>query len=296
MLRLAPLALVLAAGCVLAPYSTTATHDTTSTGTTSTAATGTTSATATDPTTTTTVASTTSTAATTGDITKSSSSPWLECDLFAQNCPDGQKCMPWANDGSSSWNATKCTDITPNPGKPGDPCTAEGGGVSGVDSCEKAAMCWNVSQQTGEGTCIGFCMGSWDAPTCPIGLNCVINAEGTLILCLPGCDPIQQDCPNMDLCVPQPMGEGFVCVFDNSGDAGQQNDPCASPNACDPGLFCLDPALAAECDPMAAGCCLPVCDLDMPECTNQGAQCVPWSEPGTAPPGLENVGLCRLPP
>ena len=100
----------------------------------------------------------------------------------------------------------------------------------------------------------------------------------------------------MDLCVPQPMGDGFVCVLDESGDAGQQNDPCASPNSCDPGLFCADPALAAECDPMAPGCCLPFCDLDNPECTNKGATCVPWYPPGMAPPLLDHVGLCRLPP
>ena len=31
----------------------------------------------------------------------------IECDLWGQDCPDGEKCMPWANDGGSSWNATK---------------------------------------------------------------------------------------------------------------------------------------------------------------------------------------------
>jgi hypothetical protein len=221
--------------------------------------------------------------------------PGIECDVWTQDCPDGQKCMPWANDGGSSWNATKCTDVMPNPGAPGDECTVEGNGVSGIDSCEKASMCWNVSQDTGKGTCVAFCTGSQEAPMCGPGTNCVIANDGVLILCLPGCDPLTQDCPNMDLCIPQPMGDGFVCVLDASGDMGAQNDPCEYANACDPGLICANPALATECDPMAAGCCLPFCDLSMPECTNMGAMCLPWYDMGMAPPGLENVGVCGLP-
>jgi hypothetical protein len=34
--------------------------------------------------------------------------PSIECDQWAQDCPPGEKCMPWANDGGSSWNATRC--------------------------------------------------------------------------------------------------------------------------------------------------------------------------------------------
>ena len=222
--------------------------------------------------------------------------PATECDVWAQDCPEGQKCMPWANDGSSAWNATKCTDVMENAGMPGDECTVEGNGVSGIDSCQKASMCWNVSAETGTGVCIGFCTGSQEAPQCnEPGTNCVIANDGVLILCLPGCDPLQQDCPNMDLCIPQPMGDGFVCVLDASGEEGQQNDPCEFANACDAGLVCLDPTLASECDPQALGCCLPFCDISAPDCTNAGADCLPWYEMGMEPPGLENVGVCGIP-
>src|SRR5690606_38571371 len=34
-----------------------------------------------------------------------------ECDVFAQDCPKGEKCMPWANDGGGSWNATTCSPV-----------------------------------------------------------------------------------------------------------------------------------------------------------------------------------------
>ncbi len=182
----------------------------------------------------------------------------------------------------------------PNPGMPGDACTVACDLASGIDSCGKAAICWDVDPRTRQGTCVAFCAGSPEAPTCPTDFHCEIAGDGVLILCIPNCDPLLQDCPNQSLCLPKPNSDFFFCVLDASGDMGAQNDPCEYANACDPGLACLDPALASECDPNATGCCLPFCDLTMPKCTNQGAMCLPWYEVGMAPPGLENVGLCGL--
>ena len=219
-----------------------------------------------------------------------------ECDIWEQNCPEGQKCMPWANDGSSAWNAHKCTDVMHDAGEPGDECTVVGSEVSGVDSCAKGSMCWNVSPDTGKGTCVAFCTGPQESPKCTVPMTtCTVSADAILILCVPICNPLVQDCPNMGLCIPQPNGGSFTCVLDASGDMGQQNDPCEYDSACDPGLYCANPALASECDPMVAGCCLPFCDLSDPVCTNQGAECLAWFEPGMAPMGLENVGLEVLP-
>lgn len=183
----------------------------------------------------------------------------------------------------------------PNAGKPGDPCTVEGNSTSGVDTCDATSMCWNVSPDTGEGKCVAFCTGTVVAPECAEpGTDCAVSQSGILNLCQSGCNPLAPDCPNAELCIPQPMGERFVCVPDASGDKGLQNDACGAPDACDPGLLCVPPALAVECDPMAAGCCLPICDLSSPVCTNKGAECLAWYEAGMAPEGLENVGLCGL--
>jgi hypothetical protein len=301
---------MLTAGCVPGSNSTGATLDTTATtmvnGTDSV---GTTSASTTSTPLTTGPANTSSATNTTNessdassamcsflDCTESSSGgPAKECDPWVQDCPDGQKCMPWANDGGNAWNATRCTDVMPNAGKPGDECTAEGNGVSGIDSCEKAALCWGINVDTGKGYCAPFCKGPPETPTCPGGTICVIGADSIPILCLPGCDPLQQNCSSGELCVPETMGDGFQCILDTSGDMGQQNDPCESSSACNPGLVCLPSNYATECDPMAAGCCLPFCDLNMPDCTNQGSSCVGWYEPGMEPPGLGLVGICRTP-
>ena len=80
---------------------------------------------------------------------------WLDlptsCSTFAQDCPPGFKCMPWASDGGNSWNATRCVPIAPDPNAPGEPCTVEGSGVSGLDDCDGTSMCWDVDPDTLEG-------------------------------------------------------------------------------------------------------------------------------------------------
>ena len=219
-----------------------------------------------------------------------------ECDNWSQDCPDGQKCAAYADDGGTSWNNLKCVPVEENGGAPGDPCTVEGNGVSGVDSCGKGTMCWNVDGDTGQGTCVGLCTGSPEATNCADPqTTCVIANEGVLNLCLPSCDPLLQNCMGNDLCLPNPDDEGFVCVLDASGETGVAFDPCEYANACDKGLVCQDPGFATECDPAALGCCLPYCDVTEPDCPGAGQDCIQWYDPGTAPPGLENLGLCGIP-
>ena len=294
--RLIPLSTLLACGPLAPPADLSSTSDETTTTTTTA-----TTAPLPDPTTTTTTTATT----TTGEPTTTASTTNLpgfiimpdtptieECDVWSQNCPPGDKCTAWAEGGGGAWNATKCVKVTGD-GAPGEPCTVVDSGVSGIDDCALGAMCWYLDQ-TNHGTCIALCTGSAATPECPIAHFCYQAADGALNLCFSNCDPILQDCPGDDLCIPVPDGQSFFCVLDASGDLGKQNDPCEYANACDPGLVCAAPALASECDPMAAGCCLPFCDLTNPDCTNQGAMCLPWYEMNMAPPGYENVGVCGL--
>ena len=225
----------------------------------------------------------------TGDPPAHQCDPWL---MPEQDCPAGQKCT---FDGQ--FGHTHCVDIVPDPHGLYEPCMTLPGGQLGDDDCAAGLVCWNVDPETGVGFCIGFCLGPADAPTCADpGASCVVCQECNPAVCLPGCDPLAQDCVGQDLCIPDGFGDKFVCVLDASGDAGQAFDPCEFANTCDPGLTCADPAFAKECDPMASGCCLPFCDLTMPTCPGDGLTCAAWFEPGKAPPGLENVGLCRLPP
>jgi hypothetical protein len=214
-----------------------------------------------------------------------------ECSEWEQDCPDGEKCSAYANDGGLAWNSTKCSPVQDDPGQPGDVCTVEGSGVSGIDTCAEGVMCWDVDE-TNTGVCIALCTGDEEAPICDSGFSCAI-ANDVLNLCLPDCDPLTQDCPSDNLCIPN--GEHFICVLDASGEEGQAFDPCEFGNACDQGLYCMDTPYASECTSDASGCCLPFCDLGGDACPGAGQDCLAWYEEGMAPPGYETVGICGLP-
>jgi hypothetical protein len=189
-----------------------------------------------------------------------------ECDPFTQDCPDGQKCVPWANDGGTSWNADKCEMIREGDTKvPGDACVADAGGVGGIDNCVKGAFCWNVNAMM-QGFCVALCTGTAESPMCEAGTQCAVYNEGTLPLCLPECQPDLQDCPEGEACIKSPTMVGFLCVPDASGEEGQPNDPCEFANACDPGQVCSPTTASNECDPNAIGCCQPICSLSENNC------------------------------
>lgn len=222
----------------------------------------------------------------------------LECDPYIPDscCNPQEKCSAWAAGGGGSWNAVKCVTVDADPDQPGEPCTAVGSGASGIDSCEQGAMCWSVDAKTLVGVCVALCTGSPDDPVCPEGTACGIFNDGVLNLCLPDCDPLIQDCPVDELCIPprDPPAEHFVCVDDASGDMGKAFDPCEFVNVCDKGLACLDSDNSAMCDGRVLGCCLPFCDLAFPVCPGD-TTCVPWYAMGMRPLGLEDVGVCSKP-
>jgi hypothetical protein len=219
----------------------------------------------------------------------------FECDPFTQNCPTGQKCMYWANDGGSSWNATRCSDIAPAAGEVGEPCTVEGSGTSGIDSCELGAMCWDVDPKTHEGTCADLCSGSESNPLCSD--PSMICAGRGPYLCLPTCCPIEQDCPEGQACYP--VQDTFQCSPDASGEEGGYGSPCEFINVCDPGLLCLGASALPPGMPCegSAGCCTAFCETDKTSCSllDPALECTPWYEEGAAPPGLELIGACVLP-
>lgn len=218
------------------------------------------------------------------------------CDIWNPNdCPEGEKCMPYAS-GGSSWDALKCVPVSDNPKVLGDECTAPLGGSGGEDDCDVGLFCYYVQSETQIGTCISFCTGSPESPVCDNDTLCSIVNDGVLVLCRPTCDPIVQDCePVGSSCLQATGSEGFVCIIDASGaDSGMYGDNCEYLNSCDPGLACADAAGVPGCT--GSGCCSPFCDTSAPnECPDMdvGQVCEPWFE--TPVPGYENVGLCVLP-
>jgi hypothetical protein len=106
---------------------------------------------------------------------ESTDTPGCECDPFAQDCPEGEKCVPYASTGET-FNANKCVPVT-GTAEPGDACTHDGDVVA-TDDCDAQSVCWN-------GTCAPFCDGTADDPVCSEGSWCLIGYEGSVNLCLP---------------------------------------------------------------------------------------------------------------
>ncbi len=220
------------------------------------------------------------------------------CNSFTQDCPPGEKCMPYASDGGGSWNALKCVPVVANPVQVGEVCVAESG-VSGIDNCDVGLMCWEVDKE-GQGYCAALCKGSVEDPICEDPTkSCAVYAEAIPALCLGQCDPLLQDCAPSDKCIVIPDEQAFGCVLDASGEEGQQHDPCKDINECDPGLHCAEVTAAVECDQDALGCCQPFCDLNDPDadvkCGGVGQVCIPYLVNDMTVPGYEHVGHCAVP-
>ena len=159
-------------------------------------------------------------------------------------------------------------------------------------------MCWDFDEE-GIGTCIAFCVGSSEDPSCEDEKTyCVVSGSAILPICLPTCDPLEQDCPGNDLCIPSFTEDKFGCVLNSSGDMAPYGTPCEYANACNKGLVCIGTEYVGEesCG-ASSGCCSPFCDLSDAnyECPGAalGQICEPWFEEEV--PGYENVGACIIP-
>lgn len=197
----------------------------------------------------------------------------FSCDVWLQDCPDGEKCSAWANDGGVSWNDTRCSPVEPDPDQPGEPCTVEGSGVSGIDTCALGAMCWDVDPDTNTGTCVALCTGSSEAPQCADACErCLVTNEEVLNLCLPLCAPFGDDCAPGQVCAM--FGNGFQCLPGAGYGGAGVGEVCTATAECDPGLVCTSAAELPACEGPA--CCTPWCDVANPESCAEvpGTACV----------------------
>ncbi len=220
-----------------------------------------------------------------------------ECDLWTQDCAAGDKCTVWANDGGSAWNATRCVPIVDAPDGPGEPCTVEGSGVSGLDTCALGSLCWDVDPETLEGVCREFCQGDESNPICS-DPDTICGGPRNFPLCLPLCCPVEQDCSEGLGCYA--LSDTFTCAPDASDGAGEYADPCEYINVCKPGHVCLNTSVSPDCDETGLGCCMPFCTVGYEgsmACRqyNPALECQPWYDEDYAPPGYEFTGVCAIP-
>lgn len=215
-----------------------------------------------------------------------------ECDPWLQDCPEGNKCIAYANDGTDVWNDHICRPVHPAPAQPGEPCAVAGGPATGVDTCAFGSMCWVVDPETLEGTCVEQCGGTVEEPTCSdLDTSCYVSEDEILALCLPNCSPLLQDCPPGTACYGLEEGLGvFLCLPEGGQELGE---PCGGLGECVAGTQCTAPERVPGCAG-PDGCCSSWCDLSEPfteETCLPDQECIPFYEDFW----FDEVGLCGTP-
>jgi hypothetical protein len=222
----------------------------------------------------------------------------FECDLERQDCPEGEKCMPWANDGGLWWNATRCSPLDPTPADPGEPCQVEGSFVSGIDDCALGSMCQSddLDPSDGVGTCVALCSGACADPD-----QACLQLFAGIPQCTAACDPLDPaSCESGRVCAPissYDAASGFLCLPIAAVPAAE-SAPCTFAHECAPGLYCAYAGDVPECiNNMADGCCVPLCDVQFSQPTCPAASGRVCTSVGAVPGTMwEDLGICVLPP
>jgi hypothetical protein len=214
--------------------------------------------------------------------------PPAQCDVWAQDCPPGEKCSA-AGPPPFSTGSIACATIAPDPAQLGEPCQVLVEGHLGPDTCDLGLYCHDVDPVSQKGTCIPLCTGAAVDPSCPIGQVCLNTA---LPLCITACDPLLDVCPAGDTCLW--LSHEFGCWPDGDQPKHGLFEVCEYVDQCEDGLICLATESAAECDNDGIGCCVPLCDLNSPTCPGVGQTCKTFYPTDPPPAGLEHLGVCSL--
>lgn len=223
-----------------------------------------------------------------------------QCDLYADTCPDGEKCMPYATDGGIRQDATRCVPVAESPAQLDDTCSVQEWVASGLDDCARGLFCVVYDPVELTGRCLAFCIEEpelADLGCLDPNARCFGTPDQIPRLCAADCDPFGSECPEGRGCYK--VGDSFVCLDDVSGPSGDYGDPCLFTNECDPGFRCVVPEQFFECG-SPNGCCTPFCDTRDEEASAAcpGAPehaCVRVFDEGEGPPLFDWVGACMLP-
>ncbi len=192
----------------------------------------------------------------------------LPCDIWAQDCEDGGKCVPVEH------ATLECVTQDPEPLADGDACEP----AAGSDPCGPTSWC-ALDPGGATASCTPMCTGSPSDPICPADRVCIIDDEGIVAECQIPCDPFDPNACGEGTC--QRTDRGFGCL-----ESGGRADGvgCAQDDSCGGGLLCA-PAdeVAGCCD---ESCCAAYCSPAHP-CA--AGTCTPIEPPI---PGAPDVGSC----
>lgn len=222
------------------------------------------------------------------------------CDIYKQDCPNGEKCTAYGPPDTFIPSGIKCTPVPDNPKEFNVECDVGAEGL-GDDNCALGSVCLDLDYD-GKGFCLPYCTGTPDDPMCE-------DSEATCVKlfvfydfgnCFKKCDPLLQNCAAGEGCYMDAIkvgNTGFVCLpVVQEGKGKTYGADCFGWSSCEPGYACVYKDFVPDCGDL---CCTPWCDLSEEEdpCSayDPTMSCVPWYSEGTAPPGFENVGVCAIP-
>ena len=116
-----------------------------------------------------------------------------ECDWIAQDCPEGERCVPSSRSGVPPWEATRCVPIPGTTVGLGEACQT---GL-GNDACELGLFCWSSDPLAPDGTCVELC----DPAASCVGPGTCIDCEGQVGPAIG---------PELGMCLPADCG-GMPC-------------------------------------------------------------------------------------
>jgi hypothetical protein len=208
------------------------------------------------------------------------------CDTFAQDCPDGEKCVPGPNRGGSC-NPQSCREVVGDK-QPSEPCSL----VDNSDDCGESSWCYpGRFEDDSPAVCIEFCLGTADDASCSNPDEvCVIDTasyDGELG-CRPRCNPLAPEgCLADEVCtIGTSEQKDFGCLIANAELAA--GAVCNHDQDCAAGL-CLDADELPDCGTVR--CCSSFCDVLAPDCPD-GSECVAIE---LADNPESTVGVCRIP-
>jgi hypothetical protein len=218
-----------------------------------------------------------------------------QCDPVVQDCPGGFHCVPWSDDdgGVDDHDAFVCAPLANDPAGRHEACTADPATCG--DDCDVGTYCLPEYAPGLGGLCLGTCSSDGNDETCAAGEVCVTCGSCSVGTCLPSCDPLDPQCPEGAGTCLFSVSDDFVCAPAVLGEAGF-GEVCEFPQECAENLLCVEGSVfGAACG--GPGCCTELCDLvdGDPGCSDPGHVCISFYLPGTAPEGLDHVGLCAVP-
>lgn len=193
---------------------------------------------------------------------------------------------PLQEDGDGDGEGDACEDCS-------DPALPDPDNDGIRDPCDNCPTLRNVAQIDSDGDGVGNVCDPCSMTAGVAGPAC--------------CDPREPAlwCMENDLAIQNTkcgifgggFGPGFVCNGIYFGSSGYLEDclfTCAAGPCVPSGVLPVDPAPVSgyDCGP-GDSCCTKVCTTILDDCGGvPDVHCIPWFAPGTAPPGLDDLGIC----